>query len=253
MELIAPYEIAEAVQATLAVVAFRSMPTKAKVPSGLVKNAAKVSARALANLARRAHADISLIKARKADIADAFYDIGEALVRLRARGVPEALGYPNFETLCEREVGLRETQVGVLIDIVTRLTREQAVAMGQSKAAAFARLAEATPTADTPAALYRRGVRTPSGKTITKASSTRAIDEASKEFRQAAHGSKRGRGRTTTPEERAVAAGIERKLHAAGVKTAKVRALATVPGKEANLRIDGVPVSQRNRIAKALR
>ncbi|CAN5804629.1 hypothetical protein BH09MYX1_BH09MYX1_63860 [soil metagenome] len=75
----------------------------------------------------------------------------------------------------------------------------------------------------------------------------RAIDQATNEFRQATKVSKRGRGRgrTTTAEEQALAARIEKALHAAGVKTAKVKAVASLPGKEANLRIEGVPIGAR--------
>lgn len=223
------------------------------LPSGLVKNAKKVSDRAIANRARTAHADIALIKARKADIADSFYDIGEALVRLKKKGVAEALRYPSFQALCRSEVGLGDTQVGQLIDIVTRLSRKDAVAMGQSKAAAFARLAEATPAPDTAVGLFRRGTKTPSGKAVTNASSTHAVDDAAKEFRQAARGAKRGVGRTSTAEERAIAAALQTKLHRAGVTTARVTSVATAPGKESNLRIEGVPISKRRAIASALR
>ena len=119
--------------------------------------------------------------------------------------------------------------------------------MGQTKAAAFSRLAEATPAADTAASLYRRGVRTPSGAAIGKQSTTREIDRAAKEFRQAARGATgRGRGRTTTEEERAVAHAMEAVLHRHGLKRAKVTAVASVPGNEANLRIEGIPVSRRS-------
>ncbi|CAN5281548.1 hypothetical protein BH09MYX1_BH09MYX1_28220 [soil metagenome] len=150
--------------------------------------------------------------------------------------------------MCDAELALKATQVDELFDIAVHLTRKDAIKLGQSKAGALARLAEATPALDTPASLARRGVLTPSGKT----SSARAIDQASKEFRQAKKGSKRGRGRTTTAEEQALAARIEKALHAAGVKTAKVKAVASLPGKEANLRIEGVPIGARAKLSKAL-
>jgi len=44
---------------------------------------------------------------------------------------------------------------------------------------------------------------------------------------------KKPRGRTTTAEERSVAAKAEAALHAAGLDEARVRALATKPGKPA--------------------
>ena len=155
--------------------------------------------------------------------------------------------------MCDAELDLKPTQVDELVDIAIHLTRKDAIKLGQSRAGALTRLSEATPALDTPAAIYRKGVRTPSGKTVSKTSSARAIDEASKEFRQARKGSTRGRGRTTTADERALATKIERTLRAAGIKTAKVTAVASLPGREANLRIEGVPIGKRDALAKALR
>ena len=226
---------------------------KTRVPAALAKNAAEISKQALARVAAAARADIAFIKERKESIAAAFYDIGEALVRLKKKGVAQALGYRTFEEICEREIGIGVTQAGELIDIVTRLTRDDAIQMGQTKAGAFSRLAEATPAPDTPVELFEKGVRTPSGKRVSAASPTREVEAAAKEFRQASRGTKRGRGRTTTPDERSIAAAIQKKLHAAGITTARVTAVATKSGKPANLRIEGVPMPERKKIATALR
>lgn len=223
------------------------------VPPALLENTAKLAARAQARLAAEGRVLISFIQERKAEIAAAFYDIGEALVKLKKPGIAQARGHASFYAMCDADLGLKATQVDELVDIATHLTRKDAIALGQSKAGAFARLAEATPAVDTPAGLARRGVRTPSGKSVTKKSSARAIDEASKEFRRIAKGKKRGRGRTTTADEQAIATAIQNALHRAGVKTAKVRAVASQPGKEANLRIEGIPMSARPKLAAALR
>ncbi|CAN5811392.1 hypothetical protein BH09MYX1_BH09MYX1_53050 [soil metagenome] len=228
------------------------MPKK-PVPPSLVKNVAKVAERAMKNLVAEARADIALILEKKGAIAAAFYDIGEALVRLKRKGIPEALGHESYDEMCSKEFGLASGQVDELVDIVTRLTRKDAIKMGQSKATAFARLAAATPAADTPAGIYRRGVRSPSGKAVGKGSSAREINEASKEFRQAARGAHRSRGRSTMPAERDFAARVQAALHTAGVMTAKVLAVASVPGKEANLKIEGVPVSKSAVLARALK
>jgi hypothetical protein len=225
---------------------------KKGLPPALAERASKLASKAKERLIAQARADIALIKRRKAEIAEAFYDIGEALVRLKKPGVAAALGYDDFYAMCKAEVGLAATQVDELVDIVRLVKRSDAIKMGQSKAGALARLAEATPARDTAAGIFRGMVKTPSGKAIEgRNASVRAIDAAAKEFRRAKGGARRGR--TTTAEERAVAARIEGALRGAGVATAKVTAVATVPGREANLRIEGVPVSQAASLARALR
>lgn len=224
--------------------------SKRKLPAALAKRARQAVEAAKKRRVQRARADIDLIRRRKGDIVEAFYDIGEALVRLKAPGIAATLGYPTFYAMCHAEVGLAATQVDELIDIVRSTSRNDAIGMGQSVAGALARLAEATPDpGDTPVAIYRKGVTSPSGKLVKKGASARAIDRAASEFR---HQRPTRRGRTSTPEERALAHRIEAHLHVHGVRSAKVRALATKPGQESNLRIEGIPFSKLGVLAKAL-
>lgn len=42
------------------------------------------------------------IARKRLQIADAFYEIGEALARLHAAPVPKLLGHASFAELCER-------------------------------------------------------------------------------------------------------------------------------------------------------
>jgi hypothetical protein len=221
-----------------------------RLPAALAKRASAAAALARKRLIERARADIELIQRRKEEIVESFYDIGEALVRLQKRGTAAALGYPGFYEMCRAEVGLAATQVDELVRIVRSASRKEAIGMGQSVAGAMARLAAATPDPhDTPGQIFRDGVTTPSGKVIKKGASARAIESAAKEFRQK---KSTGRGRTTTPEERAIARHIEARLHAHGIRTAKVEAVASQPGRESNLRVLGVPLSKRHVLAKAL-
>ena len=115
--------------------------------------------------------------------------------------------------------------------------------MGQkTRAAAFVELAKATPAADTAATLFRRGVTTPRGQRLpARATSTRAIEEATKEFRAAKDKGGKPRGRTTTAAERALAEQIERGLHRAGFADAEVEALATRPGQPCHYRLSKLP------------
>jgi hypothetical protein len=80
------------------------------------------------------------------------------------------------------------------------------------------------------------GVAIPGGKHLPAEASLRAIEEAAKRIRQAPPTTRR-RGRTTTPEERALAHRIGATLRKTGV-AAKVEVVATVPGKPAKLRIE---------------
>ena len=115
------------------------MPTR-KLPPALIKNASKVASRATAKLAAEGRVLIAFIQERKEAIAAAFYDIGEALVKLKKPGIAEARGHEGFYAMCDAELGLKATQVDELVDIATHLTRKDAIKLGQSKAGALARL-----------------------------------------------------------------------------------------------------------------
>ncbi len=202
-------------------------------------------------IAASARADIALIHRRRARITEDFYDVGEALVRLKAPGVAASLGYPSFSALCAAELGLSATKAAQLVDIVRGTTRDDAVAFGQDRVAALLALADATPEVDSATSLAHAKIALPSGKILEVGRATAsAIWSGAAELRAARPASKRGRGLTTTPEERRDASTLEALLHHHGVATAHVKAVAK--GKAgAHVRIEGVPFAALATLAEA--
>ena len=232
------------------------MPTQpAKpLPAALAKRAALAGERKLRGLAKAARDDVALIKRRKGDIEDAFYDIGEALARLQQPGVLAALGVKKaFFAFVGDELGISPETASRLLAIVRSVSRADALAMGgQRKAAAFIDLAKATPTLrDTATSLASRAVKAPGGKIVTRRSSSRDIERAAASFRANAP-KKSGRGNTVDPKVRALGVAAEEKLHAAGVDGARLEIRASGPGKEPLVRIDGVPLSRLRKLAAVL-
>ena len=207
----------------------------------------------LARIGARARRDIALIKRRKHDIAGAFYDIGQALIRLKDPAVIRALGHQSFAALCESELELSVPQADRLIDIVRGMTRHEAAKLGPARAAALVDLVSATPGRDTARGAIRRGVKLPGGKKLNpRTASARAMESAAKSVRAATRPAK-GRGRHVAREELALGAALEKKLRVEGVAAAKVAVLAGPPGKPARARIDGVELAQLGRLATAIR
>jgi hypothetical protein len=229
----------------------KGAPSK-PLPPALARNAARSAEQRRARLAAEARADIELVKHRRERIADDFYDIGEALQRLRRDGVPEALGYGSFGELCEGELGITAAKASQLLAIVRAIPREQARALGQERAAALLTLADATPEDDSAGALAGSVLRLPSGKRIDiAAASTRELRAAAKEIRHARGEARPRRGLSTTPEERAAAAALERSLRELGLTEARVSAVAR-HGAGAHVRIERVPLSDLPLLRKAL-
>jgi hypothetical protein len=230
------------------------MPKKS-VTKKVAPALARVNAREIAaktkRLAEEGRADVALIQRRRARIMEDFYDVGEALVRLKRPGVAAAMGYRSFADLCSGELAMSVAKADELIRIVAHVGREDAVRFGQDRTAALLALADATPEEDSPAILEKAVLRLPSGKKLDVAkASARALLEGAKEIRAA--GGKTRRGRTTTPAERAACAHLQAELRHLGVKEARVEAVATKPGQEASARIDRVPVSMLAGLGKAI-
>ena len=121
-----------------------------KLPSALVKRAEAMAKGKIARIVAAARRDIAFIRSKRAEITPAFYDIGEALLRLEKPEVPCAFGRPSWEALCSTDLRLSATQPQRLIDIVESMSREEAVALGTStKASSVAELMGATPEDDT--------------------------------------------------------------------------------------------------------
>jgi hypothetical protein len=225
--------------------------TKAKktvLPAALAKRAGAAASAKLARIVAEAQRDLALIKRRRAEIADAFYDIGEALVRLKRREVVLALGYRTFAELCEKQVDISASQAERLIDIVQNMSREDAIAAGSTKAASLVALARATPTDDTPAELMAHGVRVHGKKLDVARASARAIATAVAQVRTRAP----SRGRTVSREEHAAVAALAAALSKAGAPGGRVTAKAGRAGAGARVTID-VAIAELPLLAKALR
>lgn len=222
--------------------------TSKRLPAALAKRALAASSAKLARILDEAKRDIALIQRRRAEIADAFYDVGEALVRLKRREVVIALGCKTFAELCEKHVAISASQAERLIDIVENMSREAAIAAGATKAASLVALARATPADDTPAELLAHGVRIHGKKLDVGRASARTVAAAAAQVR--AHPT--SRGKTITKEERAQAGALARALSNAGARGARVTAKAGRVGAGARISID-VAIAELPLLAKALR
>ncbi len=227
---------------------------KKPLPAALAKRAAEQVAQKRRRLAEEARADIDLIRRRKDEITERFYDIGEALVRLLRPGVAEAAGHASFGELCEKELAMSHSKAKQLVAIVRGVRRGDAVKLGQERAAALLALAEATPEPDSAALLAGADYVLPSGKKLDIArASTGALWDAARELRaaRAQATTRRSRGLTTTPEERAAAARLERALHDAGLGLARVIPVAKNRA-GAQVRIERVPLAEIDKVRVAL-
>jgi hypothetical protein len=218
------------------------------LPTALAKRATAAASAKLARILDEAKRDLALIKRRRAEIADGFYDIGEALVRLKRREVVLALGCKTFAEVCEKHVAISASQAERLIDIVSNMSREEAIAAGSTKAASLVALARATPADDTPAELMAHGVRIHGKKLDVARASARTVASAAAEVRT--HPT--SRGKTVTKEERARAGALARALSNAGVRGARITAKAGRVGAGARISID-IAIAELPLLANALR
>ncbi|MBI2391257.1 MAG: hypothetical protein HYV09_16835 [Deltaproteobacteria bacterium] len=206
---------------------------KSKLTPALAKRASALAEAARQRLLKQAREDLALVKRRKAEIAEAFYDIGEALLRLRKEPVPKLLGYEGFAELCTRGLQISAATAGRLIEIVQRLPRRDALKWGKERAHALIELADATPASDSPQKIDPKVL----GKLDPKTATTREIQSLAQKVR-AQKKRRPTRGRTTTAEERALASKLQASLRKSGARTATVEAVATKPGASAKLRIE---------------
>lgn len=224
-----------------------------KLPVALAEHAEQQASAKKARLASTAKADIALVRRRQAQITESFYDIGEALVRLKRPEIVKAAGRATFRELCERDLEMSLATADRLVAIVTHVAREDALRMGQQRALALAQLANATPEADSAAQLETKTRKLPSGKRLDLSkASTREIEAATRELRATKPAAKPARGRTTTPQEKETAAALQAALRKNGLERSRVVAVATKPGQPADLRIDRVPVTELAALRRAL-
>lgn len=175
---------------------------------------ARETAAAAASHARhraRAESILQLIARRIARIQEDFYELGIALKQLRDEKLYAALGYRTFDELLAKRRPIGRTQAYKLIALVENVTRDQALALGEEKAYALARLAKATPAADTVGSILETGIEMGSSHKRVKGMTVRQIEEARRRVQKP---------RRSSPEEaaaRTAARDSQRTLRARGI------------------------------------
>lgn len=147
---------------------------------------------------RRAEGLLDLIARRKDRIAEDFYEIGKALRELQQKKLYLALGHASFSEMLDERKTMSLSSAKKLIEVVSKVPLEQAIALGPEKAYALARYAAATPQLDTPASLLEIGAEI-DGKKVAEAS-LRDLAQAAKKAR-----AKTKPVRAANPEEAAAA------------------------------------------------
>ena len=221
----------------------------AKVPAALARRAEKAADAKIARILAQAKQDIDLIARRRGEITEAFYDIGEALVRLKRREVVAALGCRSFAELCAEHVGISSSQADRLVDIVTNMTRAEAIDVGATKAASLVALARATPEDDTVSDLLRHGARVGGKQVDVRKASSRQVARATAAARAARPNGKTD-ARSVTKDERATCEALEKALRQAGAKDATVQSKRGSHGGRATIEL---PIADITRLATAVR
>ncbi|MGZ3421453.1 MAG: hypothetical protein ACXWUG_12325 [Polyangiales bacterium] len=164
--------------------------------------------------AKRAEALLSLIARRKSAIADAFYDIGEALREILKKKLYAPLGHASFDKLLAARKVIPASAAYQLIEVVESLPREKALAVGSEKAYALARFSAATANPDPPATLIDEGVPLgPKGR-------RKPIDEVT--IAELEKATKKARTHAKKPTKRdAELRDVEARIHARAVAIAK--------------------------------
>ena len=212
----------------------RKTTSNKTLPAALARRAGALSRQKTARIVTAARGDIALLRRKRGDIAAAFYDMGEALVRLKDPDVYRAFKQPSWEAFCRAELSMSESQAERLIEIVRHMTREDAIELGTfSKASSVARLVQATSADETVAHAIREGVVVGKRRIDVKRESVRGIAEATREIPRA-----RGtRGRHLSDGDAAVAKTLARAIDRLRLD-AKLTAKAGLAGKGGRLVID---------------
>jgi hypothetical protein len=206
---------------------------KRSVPAALAKRAEKLAQAKRTQIAENARKDIALIKEKKDVVQAAFYEIGQALVRLSDPMVPRALGYASFKELLAKELGMGVETADRYKGMALRLHETDAIQMGAQKASAVVEVLDAAGAKGLPP-----GGRLvlAKGRTVDlKAAGADELEALAKELRRKK--GKPARGRTSTAEERAIVKAIEVAAKKAGIREGSFECLATKPGKPADVRI----------------
>ncbi len=165
---------------------------------------------------------VTLVQAKKLQVARHFYDIGKALAELQREKLYVALGKKSFaQLLIDRQL-LGLSQAKKLIAIAESFDRAKALELGTEKAYALVRMARTTPEDDTPEQLAAGSLRVAGKTKKASALSAAEIDRAARELQ-----AKTAPSRTSSPEEKAsrsAARSLQASLRRAGAKGATIEA-----------------------------
>jgi hypothetical protein len=161
----------------------------AVVPAALARRAKKAAALGHARHEARARELVALVVDKKREIAAAFWDVGAALRELASPELYGALGHATFEDAVEKETGVGRVLAAKLVSLATRLPRSLAERLGQEKAAALLRLADARGESDV-TLLATKKVRLPG-----RHEPVRPIDLGANELKRAVRDEQIARGK----------------------------------------------------------
>jgi hypothetical protein len=227
------------------------------LPAQLVREATRRAKEA--EKQHRAQADelVRRVEERTGSVAAAFYDIGEALSRLRDRRLYASLGHKTFDELLAKRLEMSRAQAYRFIAVAERMPRSRATELGPRRSIALLRLADATPGLDSVEDLLRNGVTLP-GRAGPVRVADLSVEELERAARTVARAHRPHEERVSSSEERnaeTFAKRVRERLTNAGVSPCKVeihrRARPRSP-EELLLRIE-VPHAARATLAAALK
>ncbi len=180
---------------------------------------------------------VKRVKALRATLQRASFDLGRALARLKEDTMWRALGYTSFRALCDTTLHISVDVADELIAISRSFSASQAKNLGTAKAVALIDLAKALPGEHTAAGLLGRGSVKIGRRTINvKGASAHDLTDEARAIREA-HPSSARRGVHVEASERHLAAALDHALAHHGVE-AKVSAIAAGKALGARIRIE---------------
>jgi hypothetical protein len=256
-----------------------------ELPAASAQAAARRADKAHEQLVAEAHRAVKFVKGSTDRIEERFYEVGEALAQLQRTEALHALGFRSFVELCRKELGLDTDLALRLVHVATKMTAESAKRLGGGAALALASLEDTGPDADTVAlsgdvlaahgallASTKRSHSAPppsmrnggAGRAVpakgkgkpAKAAAPKAAAPKAAAPKAAAPKSKKPAVAAKAPKanpvtDKALAAGLQKQLRAAGLARAKVSAVKK-KGRESDLSIEGLSVSMLSVLAQEL-
>jgi hypothetical protein len=224
--------------------------TKRRLPAALQANAAALVSGAQARRAAAARAALQRARDAHREAARGTFELGIALGELKKPGMSEAAGFADgFYAMCAGQFELARTTVDRLLRAVSLVSEARYAELKAARVDALLDLAMATEADDTAQVVAEKTVALWKGgpKATLKAMPTAAVRAATKQVRahlaeragDGATPTKKPRGRTTTPTERAAAEKGTKTLRKRG-SDATVKVRATKPGAAAVFDVVGL-------------